>query len=108
MMIGLSDNLLAKIALNVIAGFLALFGMTPSVDGITYADHGPHRVFTVQSKVPPALESSINPSEVYHALEDYLAKHNAATVAVRFHPYNVEGYVCSSGTFLYTSVYHSA
>ena len=102
-----SDSMLTQIALNLLSAFLAEMGMLPSDDGMDIQEHGPRRLYILQSKVPSTMENSIDTREMYHALEDYLAKHNAVTTAVRFYPYNVDLYVCpcGCGTFMYASAY---
>lgn len=98
---------LAQIAWNVITAFLAQLGMTPSKDGIEIKDHGYHLVFCVQARIQPEKADCMDSFEVYHALTEYLDRHNAATTAVRFFPCGTEVYVCpcGCGTFLYTSIY---
>lgn len=104
----MSDKFLDAIASNVIAGFLAQFGMVPSGgDSMEVKDYGPHRVWTIQAKVPPEIADTIDQGEVFKALVEYLARHNAIVTAVPFNAYNVEIYVCpcGCGTFLYSSIY---
>ena len=105
-----NDDMLALIALNVATGFFAQFGMVVSEGSMEIQDHGPHRVFTVQSKVPSDLEESIDGYDMFCALAEYLQRHNATPTAVRFHPYDVRIYVCACGcgTFCFTSIYHTA
>lgn len=105
----LPDDLLAQIAQNVIAGFLAQQGMLLSEGGMEIKDYGPHRVFTFQSKVPSNLEESIDGYDVFQALSAYLECHNMTPRAVRFHPYDARIYVCTCGcgTFCFTSIYHT-
>lgn len=99
---------LDQIAYNVLAAFLAQLGLVPS-DGETVEieDYGPHRVWTIQSRVPSDIADIIDQGEVFKALVEYLARHNAAVAAVPFNAYNVEIYVCpcGCGTFLYPSIY---
>ena len=105
-----NDDMLTLISWNVATGFFAQFGMLPSEGGMEIADHGEHRVFTVQSLVPSDLEELIDAHDMFQALSAYLQRHNATPTAVRFHPYDVRIYVCACGcgTFCFTSIYHTA
>lgn len=79
-------------------------------DTLQIKNYGPHRVFTQQARVPDSMADTIDPAETLDKLVSYLDHHNAPVMAVRFHPYNVESYVCpcGCGTFLYVSIYHDA
>ena len=99
---------LDQIAYNILAAFLAQFGMVPSEgDSMEIKDYGPHRVWTVQAKVPPEIADTIDQGEVFKALVEYLARHNAIVTAVPFNAYGAKIYVCpcGCGTFLYLSIY---
>lgn len=101
-------NHLDQIAYNILAAFLAQLGMVPSEgDSMEIKDYGPHRVWTVQAKVPPEIADTIDQGEVFKALVEYLSRHNAAVTAVPFNAYGAEIYVCpcGCGTFLYPSIY---
>lgn len=103
----MNDKQLNLIARNVLAGFLATIGLAPSDgDSMEIRDYGPHRVWTVQAKLPPEMDT-IDQSVVFKALAEYLDKHNALPTAVRFNAYGLEVYscYCGCGTFLYTSIY---
>lgn len=106
------DNLLSKVARNVIAGFLLTLGIFPSEgeDTMEIRDYGPHRVYTQMAQVPPEQAESIDPAETLDQLAAYLEHHNARPGAVRFQLYNVQAYVCpcGCGTFLYISICHTA
>ena len=105
----MTQEVLNQIAVNVVAGFLALYNMIPSVDGLEVHDYngGEHTVWTVQSRAPDETADDLDTDEMYKTLTAYLENHNAAATAVRFHPYNIEAYVCpcGCGSFYYISVY---
>jgi len=105
----LSPELIVQIAQNVIAGFLAQFGMVPSEGGTELKCCGPYSIVTIQSKVPSDLEESIDGYDVFQALTAYLSQHNTACTAVRYYPYDARVYFCpcGCGTFLFVSVYHT-
>lgn len=108
----MSEALLKKMARNIIADFLLTLGMTPSEgeDTMEIRDHGCHRVFTQQARVPDIVADTIDAEDIYNQLSLYLHHHNTLPTATRFYPYGAECYVCpcGCGTFLYVSIYHTA
>ena len=108
-MANIPDDFLKSIAENVIAGFLAQFGIVPSVGGMEVTDCGPHRLFTVQSKVSSNPEEiCLDSCDMLRSLSVYLERHNTVPTAVRFQPYDFKLYVCCTGVYCFTSIYHTA
>lgn len=108
----ISQEQMNNIALRVVETWLLLLGFTPSAgwdpdDLNCVRDYGPHRVWTIQAKVPPEQVDTLDLDTLDKSFREYISAHNAAPTAVKFEPYGMEVYVCpcGCGTFLYTSIY---
>lgn len=96
-----------KIVSNIIAGFLATFGIVPSVGGLEVKEYPPHIVFTQQARIPDALVDRYDADDYYEALMKYLIIHNRMLTAVKLGAYDATIYTCpcGCGDYLYISVY---
>ncbi len=105
---------LDRIAYNVAETWLLQRGFIPS-DGWDPNDpqcvqnYGPHRVWTIQARIPVGLVDKIDTVDLMNDFRAYLIQHNTLPTAIRFQPYNLEVYACpcGCGTFLYISLYHT-
>lgn len=98
-----------KLALNTLEGFLLSLGITPSEDGLVFADFGPHRVYTVQGLLDCPSEHRLDVDCVFRRLEKYLRHHNHYAKAPHFDAYEVIcGYHNREKNRLYVSISHTA
>ena len=102
----MSPELRNKLITNILAGFLAQFGIVPSADGIQVREYPPHIVWTLQARIPDALVDRYDADDYFEALVKYLIIHNRMLTAVKLGAYNAEIYTCpcGCGDFLYVSV----
>ena len=96
-----------KIVENILAGFLAQFGIVPSVGGFEAREYPPHIVWTQQACIPDALVDRYDADDYFEALMKYLVIHNRMLTAVKLGAYDATIYTCpcGCGDFLYISVY---
>lgn len=97
-----------RVALNTLEGFLLSLGITPSEDGLAFADYGPHRVYTVQGEIEHGGKEFV-PDLIFRNLEQYIQHRNAFPQAPHFDAYEVIcGYHSREKNRLYVSISHTA
>lgn len=106
------QELLDQIAVRTMETWLLSMGFQPSNewdpnDLNCVRDYGPHRIWTVQARIPADLVDGLDLDTLDKAFREYMTAHNATPTAVKFEPYGIEKYACpcGCGTFLYTSIY---
>lgn len=97
-----------RMAYHTLSNFMYSLGITPSEDGLAFADFGPHRVYTLQGEAE-RTSSEINPDCVFRRLEKYLRNCNNFYKAPHFDAFEiVQGYSRQGQTILYVSLSHTA
>ena len=70
-------------------------------------DYGPHRIYTVQARVPDGF--NVDRHELLDSLRNFLDEQARLPGTVRFHAYNVELYTSPyCGTYVFASIEHTA
>lgn len=91
-------NKIAPKARQILAAFLSLLGISPSVGGTfeTRKD-GLHRVYIYEVPVTAAQADAMDPNEINGLLTAYLKFNNTVPPRLRFHPYGVVIGICPCG-----------
>ena len=104
---GLSLEELTSIAKNLIAAFLAKYGIKPSVDGMEVHVCPPHTIWTQQARIPDNLIDCFDAEIIQQDLVKYLILYNRVLTGVKFGAYSVALYrcPCGCGDFMFVSIY---
>lgn len=108
----MDETFLTAIAARTVEVWLLSLGFQPTGyfdpnDRECIRDYGPHRVYTVQARVPDGF--AVDRHELLGLLQDYLEQQARLPSAVRFRAYNIETYFSPyCGNYIFASIEHTA
>lgn len=108
----MDGHLLTALAVRVLEVWLLSLGLQPTGDfdpddPACLRDYGPHRVWTVQARVPDGV--AVDRGLLFARLQSYLDEQSRHPGAVKFLPNDIELYtspVC--GDYVFASICHTA
>ena len=101
-----------QIAVHLLEVWLLSLGLQPTGDfdpddPACMRDYGPHRVWTIQARVPDGL--AVDRYELLDHLRNFLDEQAALPGAMRFHAYNIDLYDSPyCGSYIFASIEHTA
>lgn len=102
-------NRIDMLANNALTGFMLSLGITPSEDGLVFADFGPHRVYTLQGLLDSPSKDQLDADWVFRKFEKYLRNYNNFYKAPHFDAFEIIlGYDNREHILLYVSISHTA
>lgn len=103
------ESIRTQVAVHVLAVWLLTLGFQTSGDDdcVTITDYGPHRVYTVQARIPDGVP--VDRYILLNHLQHYLDEQAALPGAMRFHAYDIELYESPyCGGYVFASIEHTA